>query len=413
MTWLLLFALTALVVLVPMLPAIGEWRWPSDVMPLPIDNRDALDPPFLARSFVVHLSGALALGQTRLGRSPLAEAPQRAEWPFDAGERRSASTRRVWHTTRSVTLPPDVNFLAEVAAHGDLRTAAGGVYRALWAGCQLRIAPHGTVLRWAHGSNVDVGSGCALAGRVSADHAITLRNDTSFTLLHAPIVSFLPAWSAPAVATAAVSRIGLPDAVAWDAVAGRGTCDAALDVGAHRAWRGDLVCRADLALGSGCNAHGSIKAHGDIAIAPGSFVAGSVIAAGRITLGAGCTVRGSVISEVGIVLGDGCVIGAPGHPATVAAPGIAVGAGVVVHGTLWAGSSGHTQARAVAGEVRLDAADAASNAAGIAASNAAGIAADIAAGHSAGIAAVGAVGHKSAKPAAAARRGMQACEATA
>ena len=219
MTWLLLFALTALVVLVPMLPAIGEWRWPSDVMPLPIDNRDALDPPFLARSFAAHLNAALALGQTQLGRSPLAAAPQRAEWPFDAAERRGASTRRVWHTPRSVTLPPDVNFLAEVAAHGDLHTATGAVYRALWAGGQLRLAPHGKLLRWAHGSNVDVGSGCSLAGRVSAEHTISLRADTSFTLLHAPAVRFLPAWSAPAVATTAVTRIGLPDAVAWDAAA--------------------------------------------------------------------------------------------------------------------------------------------------------------------------------------------------
>ena len=187
-----------------------------------------------------------------------------------------------------------------------------------------------------------------LAGRVSADHSITLRGDTSFTLLHAPTVCFLPAQSEAIAVATSVLLLGLPAAVVWDATAGRGTCDDSLDVGAHHAWRGDLVCRADLSLGAGCNARGSLKAHGDITVAAGGLIAGSVVAEGSIALGAGCAVHGSVISETAIMLGAGCVIGAPGHPATVAAPSIRVAPGVVVYGTLWAGTSGHTQADAVA-----------------------------------------------------------------
>ena len=347
MTWLLLFALTALVVLLPMLPAVAEWRWPSDVKPLSIDTRDALDPPFLARSFALRLTTALALGQTRLGRSQIAEAPPRDGWPLYAGERRAAASRRVWYAVGDAELPPKISFLAEVAAHGTLRTAAGGLHRALWAGRQLKLAPRSCVLRWAHGAQVDVGPGCRLTGRVSADDWITVRSDATFTLLHAPTVRFMPARSEPVASATGVFPLGLPDAVTWDAAAARGTCDELLDVGAHRAWRGDLVCRADLLLGTGCNAHGSLKAHGDIMAGAGSIISGSVVAEGSITLGAGCAVRGSVISETAIVLGIGCVVGAPGHPATVAAPSIAVAPGVVVHGTLWAGESGRAHGDAV------------------------------------------------------------------
>ncbi len=346
MIWLLLFALTVLVVILPMLPAIAEWRRPSDVVPLYIDTQDALDPPFLARSFAARLAAALAADQTQLGDSPIGKAPPHAGWPLDAGERRGATSRRVWHTAGDAELPNGIDFLAEVAAHGTLRTAAGGVYRALWAGRYLFLAPDSSVLRWAHAAQVDIGTGCHLAGRVSADDRISVRGDTSFTLLHAPAVYFLSARSGDIVAAPAAPslfQLGLPDAVAWDAAAARGTCDASLDTGAHRAWRGDLVCRADLLLGTGCNARGSLKAHGDITAAAGCIVAGSMVAQGNITLGAGCAVRGSVISEHAISLGAGCVIGAPGQPATVAAPSITVAPGVVVYGTLWAGEHGGTQ----------------------------------------------------------------------
>lgn len=342
MTWLLLFLLTALAVLWPMLPAIIEWARPTDVMPLQIDTLDTLDPPCLARSFATRLAAALAQGQKQIGRSEMAQAPSRASWPLNAREQETASSRRVWQTSGDARLPPDVNFLAEVSAQGSLRTAAGRVYRALWAGRALELAPGSQVLRWAHGAQVDVASGCRLAGRVSADECITVHSDTAFTLLHAPTVRFLPAATDVIAETTPVSWIGLPDAVAWDATASRGTCDDALDIDPHCAWRGDLVCRGALSLGPGCKAHGSLKTHADLLVGAGSSITGSVIAEGRITLGAGCRVRGSVVSETAVVLGNGCVIGAPDHPATVAAPRIQVAPGVRVSGTLWAGEDGNS-----------------------------------------------------------------------
>ena len=41
---LLLIGLTLLVIVLPLLPALQEWRRPSDVTPLPIDEADALEP---------------------------------------------------------------------------------------------------------------------------------------------------------------------------------------------------------------------------------------------------------------------------------------------------------------------------------------------------------------------------------
>lgn len=367
MMWLLLFTLTTLLVLLPMLPAFLEWRRPSDVVPLHIDSLDALDPAYLARSFAEQLASALAHGRNRLGRSHLAEVPRLGNWLMTQTEQREGASRTVWHCSGDLRLPPDADLLAEVAATGDLHTAAGRIYRALWSGRTLWLAPHTTVLRWAHGDRVEVPRDCRLAGRVSAERLLTVGSGVTFSLLHAPVVQFalhagIPvgtpastAGSSPASTNQATPApgqhsmplrrsLGLPSEVAWDAAAGRGTCAHTLRVGAARAWRGDLVCHGDLLLGRSCVVRGSLKANGALQADDGCRIVGNLVATGRIVLGAHCVVLGAVVSETTVEIGAGCVIGAIGAPATVTAPRIVVAAGVVVHGTLWAGEQGSTVA---------------------------------------------------------------------
>jgi hypothetical protein len=347
MMWLLLFGLTALVIVLPLVPAWIEWRWPTDVVPLFIDKDDALDPPYLARSFISRLGTAHALGQRQMGRSKIVMLLARSPWPLDTTERRRARSRRVWDVVGDAELPAGVVFLGEVAARGSMHAAPSGTYRALWAGVNLHLPPKCTVLRWAHATQVEVGPACRLAGRVTADELITVGNATSFVLLHAPRIQFEPVRSRPAPATAtapAAVRRRLnamqSGSVQWDAASARGTSEDSLDTGDLCWWQGDLICGADLRVGQGSKVDGSLKARGSITIGAGCTIEGSIVAEGDIRLGPGCTVRGSVISETSVALRSGSVVGQPGHPCTVAAPRIRVSGGVVAHGTVWAGERG-------------------------------------------------------------------------
>lgn len=351
MSWLLLFALTALVVLLPMLPALIEWRWPSDVTPLHIGEDDALDPPFLARAFASRLATAMALQQTHLGRSRITSLPDGKPWPFDGREAASGTSHRVWDLHGDIELPAGIAFLGEVAARGALRGAAGGVYRALWVRGPLQLAAGSTLLRWAHAERVEVGAGCELAGRVSADEAIVLAPGTRFVLLHAPLLRFAPGRPPGTMQTGIFDPggPGLPAEVSWHAASGRGRCETSLAIEPGSRWCGDLVCAKDLSLGERCGLRGSLKAHGAIVLGAGCVVEGSLVARGPIRLGAGCVVRGPIVSEAAVVLGDGCVVGAPGAPCTVSAPRIEVAAGVLVHGTVWAAEAGLCVAQADAG----------------------------------------------------------------
>ena len=351
MTLAVLAVLALAVMLLPMLPALFEWHRPTDVAPLGIDSADALDPAFLAHRFAARLATALPGGDKQLGRSDLVSlwgAAATTAWPLRPDERSQRSSQRVWHLDGDAELPTDISFMAEVAASGSLATARKGLYCALWAGQRLSIAEDSIVLRWAHAPELEAAPGCLLAGRTTADREIVVHERVRFSRLHAPTVRFVAGDSVPAPAAAASSVEALPSgldddaALVWDDGLRRGFADAALDIGRHRAWRGDLVCRGRLRIGRGCRTRGSLKAHGELLLARGCSIGGSVVAVGAVRLGDGCRVRGSVVSETAVVLGPGCVIGTPDQPATVTAPRIRVACGVGVHGTLWAAVAGRS-----------------------------------------------------------------------
>ena len=340
----LLIALALAVMLLPMLPALREWRRPSDVQPLVIDEADALDPPFLARSFWTQLAQALRAGASQLGTSELVRVPagqgDNTLVP-SADEQAAGASHRLWYADGDARLPDGIAFRAEVAAAGVLATAPHGVYRALWAGNKLLLASHSAVLRWAHGREVFVGPDCELSGRVTAERRLALSASVGFTLLHAPRVLFLPWAPVPAATPAPAVHMDLPG-VSWDAERLRALADGALAVAAGTAWRGDLVCMGDLVLGPRCVVEGSLKARGQLTLGQGCHVSGSVLADQALRLAANCRVRGVVLSATRVELGSGCVIGAPGALVTVTAPQIEVAAGVEVHGALWATERGRS-----------------------------------------------------------------------
>ncbi len=346
----LLVLLTVSVMAVPLLPALREWKNPRDVVPLQIDEADALDPPYLAHRFAAQLAEAVRTGASYLGGSSITHldlGTESAGLPLRPAEIQAGHSDRLWYIKGGVQLPKKMHFYAEVTTSGWLRTAADGVYRALWAGTTATLEPGTSVLRWAHGQEVHIGNACCVTGRVTAQQSITVASGVDFMMLHAPQVLFVGHGGQfagrPLVDMAGcVALTDWPAGVVWDAMVHRAFARLTLHVDANRSWRADIVCLADLVLGANCQATGSLKARGALHIGLGSQVSGSVMAGGAIHLDAGCVVRGSVVSETAIVLGAGCTIGGPGQPATVSAPQIQIAAGTTVYGTVWADEKGET-----------------------------------------------------------------------
>ena len=339
---LLLIGLTLLVIVLPLLPALQEWRRPSDVTPLPIDEADALEPDYMAQRFGQRLDDAVDRGLIEIGGVPLVHLPAeagRAPWPLDEREVRSGRSRRIWHSDGDCRLPERLHGLAEMSCAGTMQAAAGHTYRALRARQALLLPERVRVLRWAHGRQVVVGDRSVLAGRISAEHSLLIGREVSFSLLHAPVIRFADAVDAahrpdPEGLPAALGRA---DGLRPGAPGQPARVEGALIVAALRHWDSDLDVDGHVTIGEGCHGQGRLRATGAVQVGAGAVLAGSLAAAGEIYIAAGAEVQGSVISESTIVLGAGCVIGLPGTHATVRAPRVEIGKGVVVHGTVWAG----------------------------------------------------------------------------
>lgn len=338
---LLLLTLTVIVVVMPLLPAIEEWRRPTDITPLPIDEADALDPTYMARRFAKRLDEALTQKQAAMGNVPLVHLPQNATWsawPLHEKEVRTGRTERVWQTDGECNLPDRLHCLAEVASLGNMRAVANHTYRALLSRGQLTLPDRVKVIRWGHGQTVLIGDNCRLPGRVTADQAIMIGREVSFSMLHAPAIRFIGASPSDMPVTASGRwSIGRANGVLWDSDRRTGTVAQSLNIPTQRFWKGDLAVAGHLTMGEGCMGEGDIKVGGTVSMAAGCRVNGSLIAGGEIYLAAGTEVRGSVISETTVVLGPGCMIGAPGAHVTVRAPRVDISKGVVVHGTVWSG----------------------------------------------------------------------------
>lgn len=341
MSWLALFTATALLAVLPLLPALAECRRGHRAPSPPPDDGDASDPAHTARRFRARLALALADGAREIsaGRE-IVGLPAPWAWPLDEDELRQQRTQRVWHAAGDLMLPRGMHFEAEVLAEGHLHTAPHGRHHALWAGRRLALAERSGVDAWAHGQEVEAAAGCRLRGAVTAERRIVLQRDVGFTVLHAPELRTEPA--APA-RPAPPQPVPLPEALAWDGRTGRALFREPLHIGPGHEWPGDIVSHGDITLGAGCAAHGSLKAHGELRLGEDVVVDGSLVAEGRIELGAGCRVAGPVVSAATVVLGSGCQVGAPGRPTTVSAPRIELAPGVVVHGALHATIDGRTQ----------------------------------------------------------------------
>jgi predicted acyltransferase (DUF342 family) len=335
---LLLIALTLLAVLLPLVPALREWHRPTDVTPLPIDETDALEPAYLARRFAGLIGPALERGQIEIGGVALVHLPANAihaPWPLNEQEIRSGRTRRIWHTDGDCVLPQQLHCLAEMSARGAMRSAAGRTYRALLSETQLSLSPRTRVIRWAHAHRMAIGDHCQLPARISATQVLMVGREVRFSLLHAPAIRFTGQVAGDGVIPPDGHwSIGASDGVRWDTASGTGRVTGLLHVPPLRRWRGDLIADHHLSLGEGCEAQGSLCAD-SLNVGAGCRIQGGLVAPGEIYLAAGTQVRASIVSETRVVLGAGCVVGVPGAHATVRAPRVEIGKGVVVHGTVW------------------------------------------------------------------------------
>lgn len=328
------FAVVCLLLLVlPFVPALREWRYPTDFAALPVLPNYSSDIDHFARRFLSDASAKLGLG-----------APTGYE-DFDfvtlplQGMAWGKARKRLISRTAIQTGEP-VRSVQPLYVEGDLRTGDDSVFPAVYATGDIDLGSGSEIHDWAHADGVlRLGRYGMALRRVSAGRAIELDTEVWFERLQAPVLRFGSrpdshvARSTAGDQTAAL-LMDVPGAIQQSPLLVMVRGDCALAPG--KLYTGSLVVTGFLTIGAGTTVVGDVKAREGLSIGPGASVQGAVICDKRIYIFKHAAALGPVASESDILIGRGAVVGTPGAPTTVSARNIVIEEGVVAHGALWA-----------------------------------------------------------------------------
>lgn len=328
------FALVCLLLLVlPFVPALREWRYPTDFAALPVLPNYSSDIDHFARRFLSDATAKLGLGAPT-GYEDFEFVTQ----PLDGMAWEKARKRLISRVGINTSGP--VRSGQPLYVEGDLQAGAGSAFPALYATGDVDLGAGSEVHDWAHADGVlRLGRNGMALRRVSAGVAIELDNEVWFERLQAPVLRFgaradnRAARPVPPVQTAAqLSEV--PGAIQQSPLMVMVRGDCALEPG--KLYTGSLVVTGFLTIGAGTTVVGDVKAREGLSIGPGASVQGAVICDKRIYMFKHATALGPLASESDILIGRGAVVGQPGAPTTVTARNIVIEEGVVAHGAVWA-----------------------------------------------------------------------------
>ncbi|UCC74810.1 MAG: hypothetical protein JSV86_09755 [Gemmatimonadota bacterium] len=351
---LLLFAMTFGLAVLPLLPAIMEWRLPKDTSPLRVVRESEVDIRFLAHGFQAYVDSAFGalLADRRDPPRSLEDSLQDGtkyvvvgdgDLPlFSEAEQAGSVIDRLVLGRGDIRLPAGTTFLREIYAAGSVLGRERSIYRAVLAKDSIALGRESRSLRWVHAENtITAAEGCRLHGRVSADGLLVVHDGCGFERLHAPRIEFRelpgPLSSDTAERDAPTVVLRAEDlANVIEEEAGRWLVEKALDIPANVLVEADLVVAGHCRIGKGAQLAGSIKSHGDLTLADGVVIEGSAVAGLSLHIATGCRIHGPALAEREIFVGAGTVVGTELEPTSVSGNHLYIAPGALVHGTVWA-----------------------------------------------------------------------------
>ena len=341
----LLLAATALWIILPLVPAIGEVLRPTDAAPLNAVGSDSGDLTVFADGFRDYLARQLPLAlldrphAEYTGRlsdgTPFLQVGERSAFLREAANEGTISSLVV--TTTPTTLPGGEVFLLDLLARETMHGGADAVYRAVLAEMDLSLGERSSVLRWVHAAgNLSIGRASVLFGRASALGDVRLHQGVTFRRVRAArVIAGAAQPGAPRMLPSVVQgTVKFPAGTTRERTYTRITGDFTVPSGG--AVLGSLVVTGTLTVERGARIGGSVKTHRDCVLEGDVVIDGSLVSRRDVTTGDGCAIGGSLVAERAATLGAGTTVGTPTSQASVAAERITLHDGVQVFGAVTA-----------------------------------------------------------------------------
>ena len=350
MSWyLIFFCISALFLLVPLIPAIIEWRTKSDANPINIPATYYNDATYFAQGFRTFLTKNLPVfmrGEeqdeetinTRFENGTPVQIVGKPGIKLNDVEIGTRETSKVLVSTHPLVFADDMLFESEIYSQQEIITGRDNYFRAILAEGKISFGSGNKVLRWAHSErHVTAGERCEFFGRVTAAEEIYFSKHTKVQRVYAPVIYFgLETKSKVHPKTHAFSEFSkIEDYVKLIDISGQRYLCEEIILPQNFYFKGDMVSRGKIVIGEGSYVIGNLKSNQEMEIKDNTHIEGSVVSTNKITIGKNCTIKGPVISEEEIIVSGGTIIGSPKIPATLSAKRMEIALGVVVYGTIW------------------------------------------------------------------------------
>jgi cytoskeletal protein CcmA (bactofilin family) len=345
------FGSVLLLFLLPLAPALLEWRRRTDDKPLKVVREydgnikyfSIRFRHFLSENFSDFMNDPRSSNVSTKGTLAAGDSYQivgfEGEPNFTANQLAAKATSQIILGRSSLHISDGMFFEKELYASDEIVSGNKNAFRALLAERDIRLGNHCDIIRWAHSyGNISLGTHARLYGRISADGEIQLQQQSRFGRMYARVIRFGQSEQRNIPDDKTSSKLNdfpIPEKMI-DQAPDRWLMAGSVDIPANTFHRGSLVAQKNLTLGSHSHIAGGIKSKGDLRLGAHSHIQGAIVATGNMYIGPGCTIKGPVVCERMIFIETGTIIGTEDQPTTITASEIRVEEGVTAYGAVWA-----------------------------------------------------------------------------
>ena len=353
----LLVGITAVLLVLPVTPALHELRMRRDAGPLSTSRHDGKITN-IAESFRSRLEPL----REELEGCRIKHEVARTRWDglevllvghnafnFDPEQMRQIAAVMCGE---AAFIPSKRVVTADLWSLGDLHVGEEAVLRAVLASGDVTLGENSAVLRWLHaGGTVYLRRGSSAHNRLSADQAVVLNPGCAFQRVHARIIfvaqddrrghEFAEGFARKENNTAGAAK--LPDDNQWFAARPRMRIHGNCVLPAEETLRANVITTGEFRMERGASFFGSIKSYKNTVIEEGASVHGSIACGGTAFVGPESFLSGPLMAEDDVYLSSGSCLGRPDCLTTVAASRVRLSPGCRIHGTIWARLQGSVE----------------------------------------------------------------------
>lgn len=303
LTLILLFMLLLVLMTVPFVPALLEWRTRRDARPGGVDPNYSRDPRFFGHAFR-HRMGTL---QAQLAANPEHALRDKTRGDIELHQRvdaaPGATIKATWIATQGATIGEKAVMTGDAWAQADATVACRAVLRSFACDGHLVLGEETNVKGWLDAEkSIVIGPRSVVSTSASTDGPLKIAHGAIFYRLWGlPVISTDDRGSVPADGAPNVEKWPWPEGFTVEERVVYARHRFAVPVDGHIAH--DIVAYTDVHIGVRAHIGGTVKSHGNIFVDSDAVVEGNLIARGDIHIKPRAHVHGHIFTERDLFIG--------------------------------------------------------------------------------------------------------------